>query len=68
MSELFVKTLMENVIEATMIPKVQVERVVGPLVSMFLKDVLTKSLKSDANLSGSIKMICPEFPLKKNRN
>jgi len=29
MSELFIKTLMDNLIEATMIPKVQVERVVG---------------------------------------
>jgi hypothetical protein len=65
MSELFIKTLMDNLIESTMIPKVQVERVVESLLSVFLEDVLTETLKSDTDLSGLIKMICPEFPLKK---
>ena len=68
MSELFIKTLMDNLIEATMIPKVQVERVVGPILTVFLEDVLTETLKSDTDLSGLIKMICPEFPLKKAEN
>ena len=58
MSELFIKTLMDNLIEATMIPKVQVERVVEPILSVFLEDVLTETLKSDTDLSGLIKMIC----------
>jgi hypothetical protein len=65
MSELFVKTLMNQVIESTMIPKVQVERIVGPILSVFIADVLTETLISDAVLSGSIEMISPEFPLKK---
>jgi len=68
MSELFIKTLMDNLIEATMIPKVQVERVVEPILSVFLEDVLTETLKSDTDLSGLIKMICQEFPLKKAEN
>lgn len=68
MHELFVKTLMDHIMEATMIPKAQIERAVGPILSMFLADVLTETLQTDPHLSGRIEMICPEFPLKKTHN
>lgn len=54
--------------EATMIPKSQIERAVGPILSMFLDDVLTETFREDQNLSGSLEMISPEFPLKKKDN
>lgn len=54
--------------EARMIPKSQIERVVGPILSMFLEEVLTETFQNDPNLSGRIVMICPEFPLKKSDN
>lgn len=68
MSQNFVEKLMDNIMEATMIPKVQVERVVGPILSMFLADVLTATFQDDPDLSGEIRMISPEFPLKKEGN
>lgn len=68
MHPLFLETLMESIMETMMIPKVQVERVVGPILSMFLADVLTETLRDDPLLSGKIVMICPEFPLKKSDN
>ena len=68
MCALFVEALMDHIMEGVMIPKVQIERAVGPILSMFLADVLTETLRDDPALSGSIVMICPEFPLKKADN
>ena len=68
MCALFVEALMDHIMEGAMIPKVQIERAMGPILSMFLADVLTETLRDDPALSGSIAMICPEFPLKKADN
>jgi hypothetical protein len=68
MNASFVETLMDHIMEGRMIPKVQIERAVGPILSMFLDDVLTETLRDDPDLSGPIAMICPEFPLKKPGN
>ena len=68
MCALFVEALMDHIMEGSMIPKVQIERAVGPILSMFLADVMTETLRDDPALSGSIAMICPEFPLKKADN
>ena len=61
----FVEALMDHIMEGAMIPKVQIERAVGPILSMFLADVLAETLRDDPALSGPLAMICPEFPLKK---
>jgi hypothetical protein len=68
MCAIFVEALMDHIMEGVMIPKVQIERAVGPILSMFLADVLTETLRDDPSLSGSIVMICPEFPIKKADN
>src|SRR5438309_2135022 len=57
---------MDHILEGAMIPKVQIERVVGPILSMFLADVLTETLRDDPVLSGQLTLIGPEFPLKKS--
>ena len=67
-NETFVEALMNHIMEGTMIPKVQIERAVGPILSMFLAEVLTETLRGDQALSGPIAMICPEFPFKKPDN
>lgn len=59
---------MQHILEGTMIPKVQIERAVGPILSLFLADVLTETFKDDPELSGPIELVCPEFPLKKPDN
>ena len=64
----FVEALMDSIIGTAMIPKVQIERAVGPILSMFIADVLTETLRDDPALSGRLVMICPEFPLKKIGN
>ena len=68
MQESFIVTLMAHIMEATMISKAQVERAVGPILSLFLPQVLTATFQEDPELSGEIVMICPEFPLKKTHN
>jgi hypothetical protein len=64
----FLQALMERIMEGTMIPKVQTEREVGPILGMFLEDVLTEAFKDDPLLSGQISTVCPEFPFKKPGN
>jgi len=59
---------MVHIIEGMLIPKVQIERAVGPILSMYLEDVLTETLQTNSEFSGKIFMICQEFPLKKESN
>ena len=48
-----------------MIPKVQTEREVGPILDMFLEGLLTEAFRDDPQLSGPITTISREFPFKK---
>ncbi|PKO09057.1 MAG: hypothetical protein CVU40_12675 [Chloroflexi bacterium HGW-Chloroflexi-2] len=68
MDKPFIDTLMDYIMEGTMIPKSQIERAVGPILSMFLDVVLSETFREDKKLSGSLKLVCPEFPLKKKDN
>ena len=56
---------MKHILEGTKIPKVQVERAINPILSLFLESILEKYLSRPSN---SIKLISPEFPLKKEIN
>lgn len=62
---LFIHQLMLHILEGNQIPKVQVERVVGPILGFFLAEVLTASLQKDEMFSGKYRVLCPEFPLLK---
>lgn len=64
----FVEELMNHIMETRMIPKVQVERAVGPILNVFLADVLTATFSHDPNRAGKNVVICPEFPFKKPDN
>ncbi len=68
MSLPFIQALMEQIMAGAMIPKVQIEREVSPILGMFLEELLTITFKDDPLLSGSFRIICPEFPLKKADN
>ncbi len=59
---------MVHIMEGMLIPKVQIERAVGPILSMYLGDVLTETFQTDSEFSGNIFMICQEFPFKKESN
>jgi 5-methylcytosine-specific restriction protein A len=61
----FVQTLMERIIEGAMIPKVQTERELGPILDVFLDEIVTEAFRDDSRLSGPITTICREFPFKK---
>ena len=64
----FVARLMAHILEGVDIPKVQIERVVGPILGFFIDRVLTATLADDPELAGDYVMLCPEFPLKKAGN
>lgn len=58
----FFAALMQHLMQGTMIPKVQVERSIGPIIGFFLADALATKLHSD------VVMLCPEFPIQKADN
>lgn len=68
MTNEFLHHLMAHLLEGSQIPKVQVERSIGPILGFFLAEVLTATLKDDQELSGRYRMLCPEFPLVKENN
>lgn len=57
----FFDELMDYIMLGNMIPKVQIERNIGPIIGYFLADVLSQKLNE------SIIALCPEFPIRKAR-
>lgn len=57
----FIEALMAHILEGTRIPKVQIERAVGPILGFFIDRVLSATLGQD------IVTLCPEFPIRKGR-
>ena len=57
---------MSHIMEGVKIPKVQIERVVGPILGMFIDEVISTTLEEDEVLSGEYVTLCPEFPLRKS--
>jgi hypothetical protein len=55
----FVEALMEQIMTLAMIPKAQIERAIGPILGIFIEDLLSKS-------DDRLKKICAEFPLRKS--
>lgn len=65
MENLFLSEYFSKLEEYNQIPKLQIERAISPLLSIFIKDLIKNFLKNNDELSGNIEMILPEFPLKK---
>lgn len=59
--EPFFSALMQHLMQGTMIPKVQVERSIGPIIGFFLEEALK------ARLGVDLVMLSPEFPIRKSR-
>lgn len=64
----FIQQLMETIIEAHKIPKVQVERIISPILSLFIADLITKQFENHESLSGIYELVTIEFPLKKEES
>ena len=64
----FINELMHHIIDGVNIPKVQVERAITPVLSLFIESILNKYFENNDEYSGDYKMISPEFPLKKENN
>ncbi len=64
----FVDELMKHIIEGVNIPKVQVERAISPILSLFIESILNEYFRPNKDYSGSYKLVSPEFPLKKDNN
>lgn len=68
MSDNFIHALMDNILDGLMVPKFQVERAISPILGIFLEDILTNIFNSEdsENIDKRFKMVCAEFPLRKN--
>jgi hypothetical protein len=56
----FFDALMTHIMEGMYIPKVQIERVIGPVFGMFCERAISHVMDGD-----DIVTLCPEFPLRK---
>lgn len=63
----FVGRLMDEMLRLQRLPKVQVERVVGPVLGMFLPDALGPCLGALGATDG-YEVVAPEFPLRRADN
>ena len=59
--EQFFTALMADIMRGSMIPKVQIERAIGPIIGFFLAEALS------AQMNEEIVILCPEFPIRKAR-
>ncbi len=57
----FFKALMAHIMEGSMIPKVQIERAIGPIIGFFLAEAMSKLMDAE------IITLCAEFPIRKAR-
>lgn len=64
----FIDELMCHILEGVNIPKVQVERAINPILSLFIESILNKYFENNDDYSGEYQLISPEFPLKKDNN
>lgn len=58
-----IKELLERIVEYNNLPKFQVERALSPIISFYIANMISKIKNGD-----EIKLITPEFPLKKENN
>lgn len=68
MESKFFSKYLEILTDYNRIPKIQIERAVSPILSMFIEEIITESFKHNEILKGRYKLILPEFPLKKDNN
>ena len=64
----FVSDLANRIEGWACIPKLQVERLVGPILAIFLEEIMNVLFKIPANSPDPIRLIAPEWPLKKDGN
>jgi len=57
--EVFIEKLMAHIMRLTMIPKVQAERAIAPILGLFIAELLS------TKWGKKVEMICEEFPLRK---
>jgi hypothetical protein len=64
----FIDKFMKHILNGVNIPKVQVERAITPMLSLFIESILNKYFEHNIEYSGEYKLVSPEFPLKKEDN
>ena len=66
-SDLFLRRLLAEILHLHRLPKVQVERIIGPVLGLFLRDLLGALVDGAPDGSG-FSVVAPEFPLKRREN
>jgi hypothetical protein len=64
----FLKSLLNQIVEDCSVPKLQVERIVGAILSIFIEEIFNEHFKNDVLEGGPIQLVTKELPLKKEKN
>jgi len=64
----FLEELLNGIVRYASIPKLQIERVVGPILTLFIEDLLGKLQNTEGKWEDKIHLVSPEWPLKKQEN
>jgi hypothetical protein len=64
----FLESLLDEIIKDCKIPKVQVERTIGTVLSIFIEDILNEYYKKDIVEGDKIRLVTKEYPIKKKGN
>jgi hypothetical protein len=64
----FASDLALRIVQYSSIPKLQVERIVGPILTIFLEEITNRLLSTSIDGPDTIRLIAPEWPIKKDEN
>lgn len=64
----FISDLQERILQYASTPKLQVERVIGPILTIFIEDLINELLNPTGEADRRVRLVGPEWPLKKTEN
>ena len=68
MGTTFIEEYLQTLFEYNQIPKLQIERAISSLLSIYIEELVKQHLKNTSSPAYNLELITPEFPLKKQNN
>ena len=68
MGTTFFEEYLHTLFEYNQVPKLQIERAISPLLSIYIEELVKQHLKKTSSPAHKLELVAPEFPLKKKNN
>ena len=68
MGTTFIEEYLHTLFVYNQVPKLQIERAISPLLSIYIEELVKQHLKNTSSPAYNLELIAPEFPLKKKNN